>query len=94
MARAGSATWGTLPIESRRGANVPMFGTFNPPGSDKLDIPRGPRRARYFVVNVGPDAATMKRCVRRRGFTLDLYSHVVLGMQEEAAAKLEALLFG
>lgn len=28
------------------------------------------------------------------GITLDLYSHVVPGMQEEAAAKLEALLFG
>ncbi|MGO9875767.1 MAG: hypothetical protein ACLPVY_18450 [Acidimicrobiia bacterium] len=28
------------------------------------------------------------------GITLDLYSHVVPGMQEEAAAKLEAFLFG
>jgi integrase len=28
------------------------------------------------------------------GITLDLYGHVVPGMQEEAAAKLEALLFG
>ena len=28
------------------------------------------------------------------GITLDLYSHVVPGMQEEAAAKLEALIFG
>jgi integrase len=28
------------------------------------------------------------------GITLDLYSHVAPGMQEEAAAKLEALLFG
>ena len=28
------------------------------------------------------------------GITLDLYSHVVPGMQEKAAAKLEALLFG
>jgi integrase len=28
------------------------------------------------------------------GITLDLYSHVVPGMQEEAAAELEALLFG
>ena len=28
------------------------------------------------------------------GITLDRYSHVVPSMQEEAAAKLEALIFG
>jgi hypothetical protein len=30
----------------------------------------------------------------QQAFTLDRYAHVLPGMQEKAAAKLEAILFG
>jgi hypothetical protein len=33
------------------------------------------------------------RSIRRRSFTVDRYAHVLPGMQERAAGKLEAILF-